>query len=290
MKRLTLIGFLLLAVIAVDAQQTEFPKLSGPYLGQKPPGTTPEIFAPGIVSSAQFIDFKGSFSPDGDEYYFYRLSHPSDELIPTIFFTKIENGTWTEPVPLQISKGTRAFHPCISSDGKWLFFLWQFGPGQTGQSGYYASARTDSGWSVPKYAGQGMYLTSEKSGQLYTTESVWGNQPKHYLAMVTFRNGFFSDYKRLNINPHYGNQTHPCIAPDGSYMIFDIEVENGSLFVSFKDKEGNWGEAIDLTKHGFKPDIRGAYISPDGKYLFFAVDGDIWWVDIQVITRLKPKE
>ncbi len=40
MKRLTLIGFLLLAVIAVDAQQTEFPKLSGPYLGQKPPQLT----------------------------------------------------------------------------------------------------------------------------------------------------------------------------------------------------------------------------------------------------------
>jgi len=276
--------------VGSQAQPESFPVLKGPYLGQKPPGMTPEVFAPGIVSSTKFIDFKGSFSPDGDEYYFYRLSHPSDELIPTIFFTKIENGTWTEPVPLQISKGTRAFHPCISSDGKWLFFLWQFGPGQAGQSGYYASARTDTGWSAPKYAGQGMYLTSEKSGQLYTTESVWGNQPKHYLAMVTFRNGFFSDYKRLNINPHYGNQTHPCIAPDGSYMIFDIEVENGSLFVSFKDKEGNWGEAIDLTKHGFKPDTRGAYISPDGKYLFFAVDGDIWWVDIQVIARLKPKE
>jgi hypothetical protein len=134
-----------------------------------------------------------------------------------------------------------------------------------------------------------MYLTSDRSGQLYTTESVWGSQPKHYLAKVTFSNGVFSDYERLHIDPHYENQTHPCIAPDGSYLIFDINVENGSLYVSFKDKNGNWGEAIDLTQHGFEPNIRGAYISPDGKYLFFSYKGDIWWVDIQVIEKLRPR-
>jgi Tol biopolymer transport system component len=281
---------LLVAAINVDSQKTKFPNLNGPYLGQKPPGMTPEIFAPRIVSSTEFVDFKGSFSPDGNEYYFYRLSHPSDELIPTIFFTKVENGKWREPAPLQISQGTSAFHPCVSSDNKWLFFFWQFGQGQTHRSGYYASARTDTGWSVPKYAGKGMYLTSDNSGQLYTTESVWGSEPKHYLAKVTFNNGLFARYERLKISPHYENQTHPCIAPDGSYIIFDINVENGSLFVSFRDKDGKWGEAIDLTKHGFKPDARGAYISPDGKCLFFSYSGDMWWVDIRVIEKLRPKE
>ena len=32
-----------------------------------------------------------------------------------------------------------------------------------------------------------------------------------------------------------------------------------------------------------------AYISPDGKYLFFSVDGDIWWVSSKVIEALRPK-
>ena len=290
MKRMILIGFVLGNVCGISFAQTDFPKLTGPYLGQKPPGMTPEIFAPGIISSAGFVDFKGSFSPGGNEYYFYRLSYPSDELIPTIFYTKVENGVWTEPAQLQITKEASAFHPCVSIDNKWLLFYWQFGTGQTQKWGCYASERTDTGWSVPKYAGNGMYFTFDNSGQLYTTQSVWGSQPKHYLAKVTFSNGLFTNYETLNINPHYGNQTHPCIAPDGSYIIFDIEVENGSLFVSFKDKDGKWREAIDLTKHGFKPDIRGAYISPDGKYLFFNYGGDIWWVDIKVIERLKPKE
>lgn len=289
-KKAGIIGFMLFALLSIEGnpQQADFPVLKGPYLGQKPPGTTPEIFAPGIVSSAEFVEFKGSFSPDGKEYYFYRHSLP--EIIPTLLFTKIENGAWTEPVPLKIAQGPRTAHPCVTNDNKWLLFTWTFERGQTQPSGYYASERTATGWSVPKYAGKGMYLTCDHSGRLYTTESVWGNQPKHYLAEVTFSNGCFTHYERLKINPHHENQTHPCIAPDGSYIVFDINVENGSLFVGFKNKAGNWGEAIDLTKYGFKSDIRGAYISPDGKYLFFSYEGDIWWVDIKVIERLRPKE
>jgi hypothetical protein len=273
---------------AGPARPSEFPQLTGPYLGQKPPGSTPEVFAPGIVSSAEFIEFKGAFSPDGREYYFYR--HALPKTIPTLLYTKLENGIWTEPAPLEIAQGPSTYHPCVSLDGQWLFFYWQFKTDQDRPSGFYASARTETGWSVPRYAGQGMYLTSDNSGRFYTTESVWGDQPKHYLARMTFSQGRFSRPERLSIQPHYENQTHPCIAPDGSYILFDINVENGSLFVSFKDKEGHWGEGIDLTKHGFKPDSRGAYISPDGKYLFFSVDGDIYWVSAKVIEDLRPKE
>jgi hypothetical protein len=33
----------------------------------------------------------------------------------------------------------------------------------------------------------------------------------------------------------------------------------------------------------------GATISPDGKYLFFQLNGDLWWVEIKIINDLKPK-
>jgi hypothetical protein len=287
-RNMSIFCLLVLSATCLLSQQSDFPKLTGPYLGQKPPGLTPEVFALGIVSSAEFIDFKGAFSPDGREYYFYR--HALPKTIPTLLYTKVENGIWTEPVPLEIAQGASTYHPCVSQDNQWLFFYWQFQPEQNRPSGFYASARTDTGWSAPRYAGQGMYLTCDNSGRFYTTESVWGDQPKHYLAWMTFSHGRFSAPERLALRPHYENQTHPCIAPDGSYIIFDINVENGSLFVSFKDREGHWGEGIDLTKHGFKPDSRGAYISPDGKYLFFSVDGDIYWVSAKVIEDLRPKE
>jgi len=43
------VGVLVTTVFASNslAQQGDFPILKGPYLGQKAPGMTPEIFAPG---------------------------------------------------------------------------------------------------------------------------------------------------------------------------------------------------------------------------------------------------
>ena len=49
----------------------DFSELSGPYLGQKPPGMMPEIFASGIISTGH-EEFKIVFSPDGKEL-FYQL-------------------------------------------------------------------------------------------------------------------------------------------------------------------------------------------------------------------------
>jgi Tol biopolymer transport system component len=93
----------------------------------------------------------------------------------------------------------------------------------------------------------------------------------------------------LPIQPPWGEPAHPCIALDGSYIIFDAD--SGSyLYISFKDAEGNWSEPIDLTEHGLDRKAGGAYISPDGKYLFFALNKDIWWVDIKVIEDLRPTE
>jgi len=72
-------------------------------------------------------------------------------------------------------------------------------------------------------------------------------------------------------------------------ILFDVPVNNGGLYVSFKDDNGNWREAGDCTLHGFKPGAGGAHISPNGKYLFFNHEKDLWWVWAQVIEELRPK-
>ena len=61
--------FFVVCSVHSRAQENDFPILTGHYLGQEPPGRTPEIFAPGIVSS-ESIEFKIAFSPDG-KYLFY---------------------------------------------------------------------------------------------------------------------------------------------------------------------------------------------------------------------------
>jgi len=64
------VGILLsiIFVSCINAQQYDFPILKGHYLGQKPPG----IFAPGIISTKDNIEFAGTFSPDLREFFFTR--------------------------------------------------------------------------------------------------------------------------------------------------------------------------------------------------------------------------
>ena len=58
--------FLILLVLINCSKKDEFQVLKGPYLGQKPPGTTPEMFAPGIISTG-YDERIAAFSPDGKE-------------------------------------------------------------------------------------------------------------------------------------------------------------------------------------------------------------------------------
>ena len=234
----------------------------------------------------------GTFSPDGREYYFYRFKGESRSKI---LFSKVVHGGWTAPRQLQITAGHEACTPYLTPDDKWLYFFWErpIPEGQTGyipKGGFWVAKRTPSGWSAPRYAGQAMFLSASRDGRLYTTDrSTLNTDGKTFLAQVTTRNGLFTDYERLPIEADQGSPAHPCIAPDGSYMVFDV-YGGEYLYVSFRNPDGTWGEAIDLTEHGFDTTAGGASLSPDGKYLFFYLRDDIWWVDAEVIEDLRPAE
>ena len=258
--------------------------LSGPYLGQKPPGMTPEVFAPGVVSDPSLFEYSGTFSPDGNEYYFNRITADSQHKL---LVTKVVDGQWTAPEQLALTAGYQAGEPHVTFDNKSLYFMWKrpVPEGKPGWPVYFVVDRTASGWSEPRYAGQGMFLSSSRDGQIYTTDM---SASTTYLARVTVADGVFLNYERLKIPNTSGGYAHPGIAPDGSYLLFDVD--GSQLFVSFRRADGTWGDAIDLTEHGFDPMAGGAYVSPDGKYLFFGLKDDIWWVDSRVIEELRPKE
>ena len=63
---------LILMLLSGCTEQDDFPVLTGPHLGQEPPGITPELFAPGIISTKDNIEFAGTFSPDLKEFFFTR--------------------------------------------------------------------------------------------------------------------------------------------------------------------------------------------------------------------------
>ena len=274
----------------------QFPVLKGPYLGQKPPGLKPKIFAPGVVSRPDFIELSITVSSAGDEFFFYGWSDSKDL---TIYHTRIANGLWIFPGEFPLTAKRPSGLPFLSFDNTKLFFKWQ----DSRHHGMWVTERTDEGWADPQPSGKGFYVTQSGKDGFYITElPSQENDHRYHIAKVKIVNNRMTDYKRVHFPDQTGHRAHPCIAPDGSFILFDSG-GGEHLRVAFRQKDGTWGKALDLTEYGFERLAGMPAISPDGKYLFFKLgcrgaldishsktNRDIWWVDIQIIETLRTKE
>jgi hypothetical protein len=109
--------FLIILLFVNCQEENNFPTLTGLYLGQKPPGTKPEIFAPGIISTG-YHDGCITLSPDGRElfYHFGGLGRM------VILHMKQEGNRWTAPQVASFSGKYRDGEPHFSYDGNKLLF------------------------------------------------------------------------------------------------------------------------------------------------------------------------
>jgi len=295
MKRIYIFIALLLSILTMSSKsysQDEFPDLEGPYLGQKPPGLTPEVFAPGIVSTKGW-EVSGVFTPDLKEFYFIREVEENKKLVQEFVVFQYKNNRWHESV---IS--SRVGQPFISPDGKTMHL------------GRRYKERTKTGWSEIKRLGSPfeeiliMRLTvSSKGTYVFDEAADDGNGVLRYSRLI---NGKREAPKPLSKEINTGKwNAHPFIAPDESYIIWDgqrdSEFRNADIYISFRQQDGSWGEAIKMgDKINTEVSEFGARVTPDGKYLFFSrlttpgdantlSTTDIFWVDAQIIETLRPK-
>jgi len=298
------INLLLLFLLVFNncEQQNDFSVLKGPYLGQRPPGITPEIFAPGIVSTKEYSELGCTFSPDGKEFYF---SRSRDGEISKIMIARETEKEWTVPKIAPFSGKNIDFEPHISPDGSKMFFN-RFDPNDTTiQDGIWIVRRSIDGWGEPSFVGQGMYSTATRDDYVYLTDRSKPYDEQGIVRTRLIDNRFAElEWQEGGVNspgPDRRAGRHPYISPDESFIIFDSYKkgtdDTGRLFVCFRKKDGSWSEAFDLGyKINFSPNIC-ASLSPDGKYLFFSSRGgipgnktDIYWVDAKIIQDLRPDE
>lgn len=262
----------------------EHPVLEGPYLGQTPPGMTPEVFAPGIISTDGW-EYGVVFSPSLTELYWVREVNADTEPEQQFVVFEQKAGTWHERVI-----GDRTGTATLSRDGKTMFF------------GRSYKVRTDEGWSEFKRLGPAfediriMRVTASDAGTIFFDEAN-DHSTLRYSRLV---DGKREDPKPLPKEINTGEfNAHPFIAPDESYIIWDGQrdspVRNADLFISFKKADGSWGEAIKFDDRINTPSADfAAHVTPDGKYLFFnrsvgPDNTDAFWVDANIIEELRPK-
>lgn len=279
-------------------------QLRGPYLGQTPPGSRPEIFAPGVVSTAAH-EFSCSFTPDGRELYFTRRVSPQSPML--IMVSRMVNGTWTEPEPAAFNDqaAQMSFEPMVTPDGRRLYFSSDKpvapqatlgGPPTTNT--WYLDREGDV-WSQPRNPGppfnpmRSMYVTMTSAGTIYTTD-ISAGMGSEGIGVARLVGGTYRAIERLGapINVGTGNM-YPYIAPDEQYLVFSRRQGGpggtSGLLVSFRNSDGSWGEprVIDLGMSAGTPTV-----SHDGRYLFFSAGdrgrGDIYWVSAEVL-RASPR-
>ena len=268
------------------------------YFGEKPPGLIPTQFAPDIVSPEGLFE-GGGLSPDKKSYYFSRKNGKYEER--TFFVIRYENGSW----------GNES-----ETDLKWPKFS---AGGDTIYRGNKYRNRTDSGWSEYKSLGAPfsdkhiMGISFSDIGTSYFDEIEFdqSGRPDTVGAISYSRliNGKYEPRQKMGKEINTGTWiAHPHIAPDESYLIWDVRRKDGyggsDIYISFRAKDGSWLPAMNMgDKINTTLSESGARVSDDGKYLFFTRGqwevkedgsenwvGKPYWVDAQVIENLRSQQ
>jgi len=282
-----------------DTGPPRFPRLSGAYMGQEPPGLTPRVFLQGVVSSVTNEHSAPAFSPDGTEVYW------TPEWDTDIVFSRREGHRWTAPAKVPFNSDQGDGEPAFSVNGKRLLFLSTRPTEAGGEPGteniWYLEAAAD-GWSEPKPLPQVVnsvhkhwQVSLAANGNLYFGSRQNDGLGRNDIYISRRAGGAFQKPENLGaaINTA-GAEVCPYVAPDESYIVFTRLPEGGNvdLFISFRQEDGEWTEAVNMGE-GINSEAQDLcpIVTPDGKYLFFLSgrngNSDVWWVDAVVIDRLR---
>ena len=285
---LILLTLLVLVTTSVSHAQDVTSIPDGPYLGQTPPGSTPEIFAPGIVNTKESIELEGMFGADMNTFYFIRNGGKFDSYGLAVI--EYKNNKWQESV---VKRGVS--EPSISPDGETIYFKNKF------------IERTSSGWSELQSLGAPLgnidimrSAVSSNRTLYFDTYTPELDTPLRYSRLV---DGDYEQPRSLGQQFGIGRyNAHPFIAPDENYIIFDSVREGGygksDIYISFRAADGSWGPAINMgDKINTAASEKNPSVSPDGRFIFFDwrtkprnEDVTIYWVDAQIIEDLRQKE
>lgn len=279
-----------------EVKNNDSVKIENLYFGQKPPSSTPALFAPNIISINGRFEGTVSFSPDLKEIYF---GVDNENKKTSIYFSKLEDNKWTPVKKANFTKGQKKeeLHPFVSRDGKKIYF--------TALDSIFADEkiwyvnRSENSWSdavildSPINDDLVFFPNQSNNGDLY-----YFNLSKRKTYYAPNQNGKFLETKE--VQHEFGH--HAFISPSQDYLVFtgrnqDEGRKDNDIYVCFKQKEGTWTKPLNLgsvVNSDFNE--KGPSITPDGKYLFFGRAeregkiglANIYWVSTEVIHKLKP--
>ncbi len=319
MKTFFLLIIWLFGTLIINAQNKSsipnfdnFPVLKGPYLGQPPPGSTPMIFAPGIISTDKNEHSYAAFSPDGKEF-FWSIMTNNEFKGNVLLYTRLEKGQWSKPIVIEGSKKYNEGVPCFSIDGKKLYLSSDRPNPKWAKRDFNIWYMEKNGivWGEPKLMGfspnttenREFFLCQTNDGSFYYTRNNIKTSSNSQFGLVKAPciDGKYIEPSPLGKQFNNGNLNWtPYVDPEESYIIFSSNRDNPcadiagcDLFISYHKPNGKWTKPVNMGPSINTVDRieRFPQVSPDGKYLFFIRGaGDFYWVDTKIIEDLKPTQ
>lgn len=253
----------------------------------------PALFFEEAISTVNGL----AFEADGQVAY---TSQWVDETAPNgrqrvrIFEQRFDKGGWTAPEPVSFSATYTDYQPVLSPDGKRLFFTSTRplpGTDEEVRQNIWYVERTEDGWGIPQcpvilatpgwdgYAVPArdgtLYFVSEREGGLGAVD-IWTAEPTG--------DGYAVPTNLQAVNTA-DSDSDLYVDPDERFLIFNrykADTNSIDLYISENTPQG-WAEPRLLDAVNTEGWELSPTVSPDGRYFFYNIDGQIWHIALSTL-------
>jgi hypothetical protein len=258
-----------------------------PYMGQEPPGLTPKIFAPGLISLPNRYETDLCLSRDGRECYF--TVRNAAWTVYEIMVTRFENGQWT-PAKRASFSDSQSLTPRLADNDQTLYF---------GRNRHiYRVHRVQEGWSQPEAVPAPISSAQDEWGCCISSlGNAWicswrtNGVGKCDLWRIQSSGDQFTEAVDLRALNTSASDCNPVPGPAENYVVWNSDCAGGfggaDLYISFPDGHGGWTTPRNLGPIINSSRSEGAsYLSPDYRYMFFnrddtSTDQNLYWVRVE---------
>ena len=265
------------------------------YFGQTPPGSIPQVFAPGIVSLPNRNEAVITFSPDGTSVFFYIEKYPQPGNPYTLFST-YSNNHWTTPDTIPFSVGRSTGEPFYAYNGNRVYMFASNAVNHVGAVDLSYSEKQGANWSNPISLGNPPNSESYQYHPCIVGDtSIYFSSNIGYICRSQYSNGVYQARVILPLPINYvGTQTwgDPYVSADESYMIFKSIRPGGfgqhDLYIAYKKQDGTWTNPKNLGNIiNTAADETAGDITADGLYMTYGSNKDLYWVSSGFVDSLR---
>ncbi|MGH8199027.1 MAG: hypothetical protein ACREVO_01455 [Steroidobacteraceae bacterium] len=244
-----------------------------------------------------------AFTPDGNTVFFDR----SRGKHKTIMVARRMAGRWSAPQVASFSGHWFDQDPVIAPDGSYLlfdsdrpvrpggqplqqdYFVGGVGPG----SNLWRVDRQGARWGRPHWLGPTInsdafvdFASIAADNTLYFM--LWDKKAKvMHILRSEYRDGRYQVPQSAGIGTPAVSDHDPAVAPDQSFVVFDLGKTKGGLgrlCIAFRE-DGGWGKPMDLGDVVNKDVPWGSHLAPDGHTVYFTGQSGIWRLSLQPWLR-----